>query len=92
MSGAPLLVIDDLHVSTAATDLEPGIEVLNGVSLTVHRGENHVLLGPSGSGNSTLAPVVLGSPAYEVTSGRILFQGDDITGWASARMSSKVTW
>jgi Fe-S cluster assembly ATP-binding protein len=78
---APLFEIDNLHVSTPATDNEPGIEILKGVSLTVAAGEVHALMGPNGSGKSTLATVLLGSPEYEVTSGTIRFQGDDVTDW-----------
>ena len=81
MSDGPLLEIDDLHVSTRASDTGPGAEILGGVSLTVQPGELHAMMGPEGSGKSTLAPVLLGSPEYEVTSGRIRFRGDDISGW-----------
>ena len=69
----PLLLIDDLHVSAAGTD------IIRGVSLEVRRGEIHALMGPNGSGKSTLANVLLGHPGYVVTSGRILFKGEDIT-------------
>nr|MDQ2729260.1 Fe-S cluster assembly ATPase SufC [Actinomycetota bacterium] len=44
-------------------------------------GEIHALMGPNGSGKSTLANALLGNPAYQVTSGRIRFKGEDITGW-----------
>ncbi|MEM7275455.1 MAG: Fe-S cluster assembly ATPase SufC [Actinomycetota bacterium] len=81
MSDVPLFQIDDLHVSTPATDAEPGIEIIKGLSLTVNAGEVHALMGPNGSGKSTLATVLLGSPEYEVTSGTIKFQGDDVTEW-----------
>ncbi|MEM9561803.1 MAG: Fe-S cluster assembly ATPase SufC [Actinomycetota bacterium] len=77
----PLFQIDDLHVSTVATDAEPGVEIVKGLSLTVNEGEIHAMMGPNGSGKSTLASVLLGSPEYEITSGRILFRGDDITEW-----------
>jgi Fe-S cluster assembly ATP-binding protein len=71
----PLFQIEDLHVSAA------GIPILKGVDLTVDAGEVHALMGPNGSGKSTLASTLLGSPEYEVTKGRILFKGDDITTW-----------
>ena len=73
MSDQPLLVIEDLHAS--ADD----VEILKGVDLTVRKGEVHALMGPNGSGKSTLANVLMGHPSYEVTAGRILFEGEDIT-------------
>jgi Fe-S cluster assembly ATP-binding protein len=75
---APLFEIDDLHVSTVNDD---GVPILKGVSLTIQPGEVHALMGPNGSGKSTLASTLLGAPDYEVTSGRILFRGDDVTDW-----------
>jgi len=77
MAEAPLFEIDDLHVST------DGNEILRGVSLTIRAGEIHALMGPNGSGKSTLASSLLGSPEYDVTSGRIRFKGDDITEWGA---------
>ena len=81
MADAPLFEIDDLHVSAPAADGAPGTDILKGVSLVVEEGEIHAMMGPNGSGKSTLASVLLGSPEYEVTSGRIRFRGDDITEW-----------
>jgi Fe-S cluster assembly ATP-binding protein len=75
-SQAPLFEIDDLHVRVAG-----GLPILNGVDLTVRAGEVHALMGPNGSGKSTLASTLLASPEYEVTQGKLLFQGDNITDW-----------
>jgi len=75
MEAAPLFEIQDLHVRVEGT------EILRGVDLVVGAGEVHALMGPNGSGKSTLANTLLGNPEYEVTAGRILFKGDDITAW-----------
>ncbi len=69
----PALEIDDLHASV------DGREILRGVSLAVGRGELHALMGPNGSGKSTLAGALMGSPAYDVTAGRIILDGTDVT-------------
>ena len=61
--------------------------ILHGVDLTVRRGEVHVLMGPNGAGKSTLGHVLMGSPAYEVTDGTILFDGADITGLSPDKRS-----
>src|SRR5437870_11625749 len=53
-------------------------EILNGLSLTVNKGEIHAIMGPNGSGKSTLSHVLAGKPGYEVTSGEVLFDGENI--------------
>ena len=73
MSNKPLLEISNLHVSAGDK------EILRGVDLTVGRDETHVLMGPNGTGKSTLGYAVTGNPAYSVTEGRIVFDGEDIT-------------
>ena len=67
------LEIKDLHVRTEER------EILRGLDLTVRKGETHALMGPNGSGKSTLANTIMGNPVYEVTHGRILLDGEDLT-------------
>src|SRR5919106_4400937 len=67
------LEIQNLHVEVE------GKEILKGVDLAVSRGEIHALMGPNGSGKSTLANAIMGHPGFEITDGRILFKGEDIT-------------
>jgi len=67
-----LLEIQDLHASV------DGHEILKGLSLTIDAGEVHSIMGPNGSGKSTLAQVLARREAYEVTSGKVLFDGKDL--------------
>ena len=73
MKHSNLLEIKDLHVSSA-----DGVEILHGVNLEIGRDETHVLMGPNGTGKSTLGYAITGNPAYTVTSGEIVFDGENI--------------
>ncbi len=66
------LVIKNLQVSIE------GKPILNGVNLTVRQGEVHAIMGPNGTGKSTLANTLMGHPSYQVTGGEVLFQGQNI--------------
>jgi Fe-S cluster assembly ATP-binding protein len=68
-----LLEIKNLYVAT-----EDGIEIVRGLDLAVDSNEVHAIMGPNGSGKSTLAYALMGHPAYEITDGDILFDGESI--------------
>ena len=67
-----LLEIKDLHAGVE------GKEILHGVNLSIRRGEVHAVMGPNGAGKSTLSAVLAGKPQFMVTSGSILFAGQDL--------------
>jgi Fe-S cluster assembly ATP-binding protein len=69
-----LLRLEDLHVA-----LEDGTEIVKGVDLEVDTNQVHAIMGPNGSGKSTLAYAIMGHPAYEITGGRIVLDGEDVT-------------
>ncbi len=66
------LVIQDLHASIGEK------EIVKGLSLTINQGEVHAIMGPNGTGKSTLAKVIAGHPDYTVTSGDVLLDGESI--------------
>jgi len=68
-----LLEIKNLHVAT-----EDGTEIVRGLDLAAHSNEVHAIMGPNGSGKSTLAYALMGHPAYEITEGDILLDGESI--------------
>jgi Fe-S cluster assembly ATP-binding protein len=67
------LEIKNLHVA-----LEDGTEIVRGVDLAVSSNEVHAIMGPNGSGKSTLAYALMGHPAYEITEGEILLDGENV--------------
>src|ERR687883_1265756 len=69
-----LLELKNLHVA-----LEDGTEIVKGVDLAVDTNQVHAIMGPNGSGKSTLAYALMGHPAYEITEGQILLDGEDVT-------------
>ena len=66
------LEIKDLHVSIESK------EILQGVNLTIKQGEIHAIMGPNGTGKSTLAYTLMGHPNYIVTKGEVLFKDQNI--------------
>ncbi len=69
------LVIRDLHVAPAA---HPETAILQGIDLTIRKGETHAIMGPNGSGKTTLSYALMGHPAYVVTKGEVLWKGRNL--------------
>ena len=78
-----MLEIKNLHVSV------DGNEILKGIDLSVQPGEIHAIMGPNGSGKSTLSHVIAGLDGYEITGGRIVFQGEDLSGMEPEERAAK---
>ncbi len=71
-----VLEIKDLHVSV--NDEEGQKEILKGVNLTLKTGEIHAIMGPNGTGKSTLSAAIMGNPHYQVTKGEVLLDGENV--------------
>lgn len=67
-----MLQIKNLHARAGEK------EILKGINLTINDGEIHALMGTNGAGKSTLSNVIVGNPAYEVTEGEIIFNGQNL--------------
>ena len=78
-----MLEIDDLHVSV------DGKDILKGITLSIPAGEVHAVMGPNGSGKSTLSYTLAGREGYEITRGRILYRGEDLTQLAPEDRAAK---
>jgi Fe-S cluster assembly ATP-binding protein len=78
-----MLEVKNLHVTV------DGREILNGLDLTVNKGEVHAIMGPNGSGKSTLAYVLAGKADYEVTEGDVLLDGESVLGMEPDERAAK---
>ncbi|NWG13924.1 MAG: Fe-S cluster assembly ATPase SufC [Acidobacteria bacterium] len=67
-----MLEIENLHAKVE------GSEILHGIDLRINAGEVHAIMGPNGSGKSTLAKILAGREGYDVTAGKVLFEGQDL--------------
>lgn len=74
------LEIRQLHVAVRQETPQP--DILRGVDLVIHRGEMHAIMGPNGTGKSTLAETIMGNPNYVITGGDILVDGVSILDWS----------
>lgn len=78
-----LLKITNLNTSVGEKN------ILKNISLSINKGETHVLMGPNGAGKSTLGYTLMGSPEYSITGGKIEFDGDDITNASADERAKK---
>ncbi len=78
-----LLNIKDLHVAIN------GKEILKGFNLQVNEGEIHAIMGPNGTGKSTLAAAITGREGYEITKGEIIYKGEVINDWSPDKRANE---
>ena len=74
------LKVTDLHVSVTDEEAKTSKEILKGVNLTMNTGETHAIMGPNGTGKSTLSETIMGNPHYQVTQGNITLDGVSLLG------------
>lgn len=72
------LVIKNLHASVIDSETTKQKEILKGLDLEINTGEMHAIMGPNGTGKSTLASVIMGDPRYIVNEGEIILDGEDV--------------
>lgn len=85
MSAENLLTLKNLTAGVG----EVGIEILHNINLRIGKGETHVIMGPNGAGKSTLGYTIMGNPLYEISSGNIIFDGEDITALTADKRAKK---
>lgn len=85
MSAENLLTLKNLTAGVG----EAGIEILHNIDLRIGKGETHVIMGPNGAGKSTLGYTIMGNPLYEISSGNIIFDGENITALTADKRAKK---
>lgn len=83
------LVIKNLHASVVDSETTTQKEILKGVDLEINTGEMHAIMGPNGTGKSTLASVIMGDPRFTVTEGSITIDGEDVLSMSVDERSRK---
>ena len=83
------LEIKDLHAVVIDNETGKEKEILKGLNLSINTGEMHAIMGPNGTGKSTLASVIMGSPEYIVTKGSITLDGEDVLAMSVDERSKK---
>jgi Fe-S cluster assembly ATP-binding protein len=84
-----LSIVSQLEIKNLHVALEDGTEIVKGVDLSIAPGEVHAVMGPNGSGKSTLAYALMGHPAYQITEGEILLDGENLVELEADERSQK---